>query len=322
MPQSPSQIYAGLGVQTVRGTPGTLTTFPAISAPAVAPQITQLEDKGLRGSMVDVYGMAQGARYDEVDWSGDVFLDSFPNLIRAALGSADTKTGTVSPYSHAFSLQNNVLADNTTQPPAYTITVWDGYAYRQFLDSQLDSLSIKFSAAGLLTYSVKWKTMPYTVVSAPTQVVTTQIPVPAWDAAVTIGGSGVTRLVDGSIELKRSTKAIITANAARTPYRLWAGPLSISGKLTLVREDDTDINWFINNTQPTLDVKWSDPNNAANSIEFLMNQIAFKTGKPNYGKEWVEMDLDFEPIPNATNATAGGVSPVKVICTNSQSATF
>lgn len=313
--QSPSQIYVGLGVQTARGSAGTLNYFPAVRSPEFTPMVTQLEDKGLRGSMADVFNLVQGVRHDEVGWSGDVFLDSIPALLRSVLGSADTKTGTAAPVSHAFSLKNTV-ASNDTQPPAYTFTMWDGYAYRQFKDAQADSLSIKYTAANLLEYTYKALSLPFTTVSAPTQVLPTLKPIPSWDASVTINGVSTAYLVDGSIDFKRGTKPIHAAAGSQAPYRLWAGPLSCSGKITLVREDDTELNAYLANNQGTLDLTFTDPANPTQSLKLHMTSAGFKSHKPNYGKEWIEQDLEFIGIPTSTDATDGGLSPVKATVTN------
>jgi hypothetical protein len=36
----------------------------------------------------------------------------------------------------------------------------------------------------------------------------------------------------------------------------------------------------------------------------------------NPGKEWVELEMDVKPLPNTTDATAGGVSQIQYQATN------
>jgi hypothetical protein len=79
--------HVGLAVETTQGT--------AISAPTVTvpvdkfdpfDQPTWIDDKALRGSMVDLYNVVQGVKHTEVDFTGPVFLDTFPYLLSNVFG--------------------------------------------------------------------------------------------------------------------------------------------------------------------------------------------------------------------------------------------
>jgi hypothetical protein len=52
------------------------------------------------------------------------------------------------------------------------------------------------------------------------------------------------------------------------------------------------------------------------------NQAVFTVGKPVRSKEYLEWDMEGMFLPNTTDATAGGFSPVQVIAKNARSTAY
>lgn len=318
MPFPSSLQWVGLGLETTRATPVAPTFFIPVKGPQYTPNITELADMGLRGSMVTEYDQIAGLRHDMFDFTCDVYADTFPTLLRACLGSPDTVTGSVAPYTHVIGLLNNA---NSGQPPSYTISYFDGDEMWQLPAGQCDSVGLKFNAAGLLEATVKFFSNPAAVVTAVTPSFSTVEAIPSWDCVVTLGGTAITKTMDGSIDLKRNVKPIEAITGTQAPYRLWAGPLDTTGALSLVHESDTgEIDNYLNNSKVSLDVKFTDL--ASNSIELHSSNVAFKTGKPNGSKDWMEYDTEMVCLPNASDAVAGGVSPIKTTTVNQQLAAY
>jgi hypothetical protein len=82
----------GLGIETTKGTLLSEPTymFP-VMAPAYKPDQVYIMDETLVGNMVQVQDSIQGMRYDGHGWNSYPYLDSFPVLVCAELGSPDTK---------------------------------------------------------------------------------------------------------------------------------------------------------------------------------------------------------------------------------------
>lgn len=317
MPFASARQWLGLGKEVTRGTAAAATVFLPAKSPQWTPNITMLEDTGLRGSMVDIYDQVAGLRHDSMDWTMDVYADTFPALLRAILGSTDTITGTAAPYTHAIGLLNT----GDGQPPSYTIAYFDGNEEWQMPAGQGDELSVKFNATGLLEASCKFLANPAALGGADTPTFSTVEAAPSWDCVVTLGGTPITKTMDGSVDLKRGTKPIEAITGTQAPYRLWAGPLQTSGKLTVVYESDTEFNYFTSNAKgEAVDVKFTDP--ASNTIELHLSTPAWKTGKKTNGKEWVEVELEFVGLPNSTDAVASGVAPIKTTVTNGVSTAY
>jgi Phage tail tube protein len=82
----------GLAVETERGVPVAPTLWLPVMGPKYKPDLQLLPDEGLRGSMVTLYDEVPGLRFDSHGFDIYPYLDTFPALLRACLGSKDTKT--------------------------------------------------------------------------------------------------------------------------------------------------------------------------------------------------------------------------------------
>jgi len=318
--------YLGLGKETTRGTAAVPAIWiPIDPNPDLTPNLTWLEDKGLRGSPVEQYDDVPSTRSDEYTFKGNVFLDTFPNLVMALLGSVDAVTGTVAPYTHVIGLDN--AAATGSQPPSYTAVDVDNItesagASKQITGGQLEELSVSFSADGALSYSSKLVGNPFTQTAPPsTQAFSTAVFVPAWSGTVTLAGAVSKVIVSGSIDVKRGTKPIFTVGQ-QGPYRLWAGPAVVTGKVVIIAEadDPTFVN-ALTRAHQTLSFLFTDPV-SSDTVTFQMSDVQLKNPKVTSDKAWEEITADFVANANTTDAVDGGYSPIQIITTNSQSTAY
>jgi hypothetical protein len=303
----------GIAKETVFGTPVAATNFLPISPPTPKDVIKLAQDKGLRGSMTDVYGEIQLTKHSTFDFGGDVYADTFGFLLTGILGDLVT-TGASAPYSHAIALYNGTDG----QTPSYTIT--DAYSVntRQYPGSKFSDVDIKFSADGLLTYTAKTVALPSVTTTAPTASFTNVAPLASWTGSVTIGGVANMSVLDGNIQIKRPVSVVDTVDGSQSPHALWSGPVSVSGKLTLVMEDETQLTSYLTNNQPSLDVTFTTGAGAAlQSVKLHMTQVAYQNADISRGKDYVELPISFTAVANTTDIGAsGGYSPIKCTLQN------
>lgn len=400
MPFSPFSQWVGIAREAVRGTALPPAVWIPVQSPAYNPNLMQIEDKAMRGSMVTVNDLIPGIRDDELDFSSYLYTDTIGNIFMGLLGSPDVSAGTasggadtlaaastggtntisttathaanvvlqldtgvsgkselvtvqsvtgsgpfnitltsnalfshsngatvqpvVAPFSHTFSLLNNSTATGN-QPPSYTWTYFNGNNARQAPSGQFDSCNFTFNPTGIVEYKGKILGQaaptagPYT--PAPTAVAA----IPSYNAVVKLAGTTIAQMADGTLDIKRGTKPVTTVGNTTpsnvSPYRIWAGPCDVTGKMSLVMEDDTFLLDYLNSSKPSLDIVWSNVFNT-DTVEFHMTNAMFKTGKPQGGKEVMQVDVDYVAKPNTTDATAGGNSPIKITLTNSQSTVY
>lgn len=274
-----------------------------------------LEDKGMRGSLVDLYGIVQGPAHSEFSLAGDVFPDTIGYLLGGILGATDF-TG-ASPNTHAFSVKNT----SDGQPTAFTLYDNDRLTTRAYPGSRFSEVGFKFNGEGLLTWSGKAVGVASGIVANPTASYSALNPVAGWTGAVTLGGTAVATFIDGDLTIKRNVTAIQSLDTTQHPYKVFAGAVSVDGKLTFVCEDETELLRMINNSQPALDILFTTGAGAAlTSVQFHLTKCAYKTAKPNRGQDYVQVDVGFAGIANTTDATTAGTgsSPVKATIKNTK----
>lgn len=290
------------------------TNYIPVTTLQPADHYDMLEDKGLRGSMGEIYNVVQGVRWSEISLAGDCFPDTIGFLLGGVFGATDFTGGT--PNQHAFSVKNT----GNGQPTSYTFYDFDVVNTRGYAGSKISELGFKFDATGLLTWSAKTMGFASGVVANPTSSFSAITPLPAWLGVATVGGTSNLLVTDGEVNIKRAVSKIDTHDGVQDPYSIFAGALTVDGKVTFVMEDDTQLLNYINNSQPSLDFTWSSGTGASQTaITFHMTKAAYTTGQPERGKDYIALPVSFEGVYNATDATTSGagLSPIKVTIKNS-----
>lgn len=324
---SNSQSVLGVAVETTRGTWVTPAFWIPVTSPAVTPMVTQVMDTGLRGSMVTNYDDINTVRHDEYTFTCFCYLDTLPVFLRAILGSTDVKTGTTPNVSHVIGLQNTGAAGSGNQPPTISLTDYDGFIYRKLTAGQMDELTIKFTATGLVELTCKFFSNPFTTSAGPITTGFTTTPAqPSWDCAASYAGASTDLVVDGQISLKRNVKPIHTLGT-QGPRLLWAGPLDISGNATFLKADDTFLTNYLTSVSAALSLVFTNPAITTDVLTLQMTTVKLANTKDSRsGDGLIETTTDLVPLPSATDASAaangGGVSPILTTTVNAQTASY
>jgi len=325
MPFISTNSFVGLGIEATRGTASSNIQWIPVVSPQVTPQQKFLRDEAFRGSPTTVYNHVLGVRHDEYDFKTYAYADTFPVIAKALLGT-ETKTGSVAPYTHLMQLTN--APSTGSQPGSVTIQDFDGDNAFQILGAQASDSKITFGAEAAVEIQSKLFGQPFTVLgSTPTASFGTVQQVPGWDISLTIGGTSSTVLVDGEININRSTTPIFTAGTS-SPYRLFAGPLEVTGRMKFVVEATDPIlyngssNGLALTDSPTAVVlTFQDSIVSTNQIIVTMTKVQFHDAKRMRDKHYVEVDANFTAEANTTDAVTG-YSPIQIACKNAISTTY
>lgn len=320
-----SRSYLGIAKETrpaagVAPTAVAATDFIPFTSITPFDNVAYLDDKGMRGSMVDEYDVIQGQIYSEFEFAGDVFPDTVGYMVAGVLGDVVT-TGSVAPYTHAVSTLNSQASNG--QPSTFTLS--DYYSLgssstRQYAGVQFQSIDFKFTADSLLTYTTKALGYASATASNPTPSFSTVTPLPSWTGVVTLNGSVNAQLADGNCSISRSVEPIFTVDGNQRPYQLFAGAVACSGSLMMVFESDVELGLYLNNTRPILDIDFTSGAGAtATEVKLHMNKCAFTVAKIERGKEYIELNVNYKALANTTDAGASaGYSPIKVTLKNAK----
>ena len=316
MPYTSVNSFVQLGIEGTSGTLSSVLKTIPVSSPQVTPMQTFLRDEAFRGSPTTVYNQVAGVRHDEYEAKFYLFPDTFPLIAYAALGT-DTVTGTT-PKVHTVTLKND--ATTGSQPPSVSIIDFDGQQAFQMLDAQATDLKLTFGAEAAIEATTKFVAQPWTQVSTPSSLtIGSNTFVPGWDVALTINGTSSAVLVDGEVNLTRSAVPIFTAGQ-QNPYKTWAGPVEVTGRLKFVVESTDPILLTANgkyaltqSPQPVV-LTFTEPTTTYTTI-VTMTSVQFHDAKRTRDKAYVEVEANFTANANTTDA-ASGFSPIKIVAQN------
>lgn len=306
----------GIALESTPGTPVAPTDYLVLKSPLTSqPVIAQLADEGLRASRAKTYGIQPGPTHVTVDMAGNVFPDTIGYPIVGILGDV-TVTGAGAPYQHAVGLLNS------GQPPSYTVTDDNKISARSFAGLKWAEFGLKWAPGGLLEWSGKTIGMATASASSPTASFSSVVPAPTWQGVMTIAGSPVTYVEDGSLDIKVSVTAIENTDGSQAPLSIFAGgDLAVTGAMNVVMDSstgDTVYGYYLNGTQIAFDYEWTTGAGAGlTTVKFHMTTVQVTNATVSRGKDYVELSLNYEAIANATDVGAsGGSSPVKATVKN------
>lgn len=243
-----------------------------------------------------------------------------------AHASAQTVVPSTGPYTYAWSLLNS----GSGQPIAHTLTHYLGptttVGARAYPGFCLNSLDLKFNVeSDLLTWDGKGVSWPsVAAASLPTANGTAVKPVASWQTTIGIGGPAtggtiVSTVTDGEVNLVREAVPIFTATGVQTPYIIQRGKFNAAGKLNFTAvSDESALNYMLNNTQPQVQIITSNGLSGVNLVTVTvdMQQCVFTTSDPDTSKTAVGYTTSFECLFNTTNAGGSGAySPLRISVT-------
>jgi hypothetical protein len=281
--------------------------------------VDPLYDTGLRGSNALNYNYIPGRTRSTVDFGGAVFADTVGYAIAGVLGSVAT-TGASAPFTHTISLFNSLTSNVDVQPISYTLTDFYAVDVRSYPGCQFSDFSLKFNADGMLEYDAKSTGFQSELVSDPTPTFSTILPTPVWRGTVSIGGSAVSTAMTGNIDMTRPATPIYGISNTQDPYQVFLGPLEVTGKITFVMDNDSQLLNFLNNSQPALVFNWNYGSGASEvQIQATLTKGAYTTGVIERGEDFVQVSVDINAQSNTTDAgSSGGFSPIKWVLKNAK----
>jgi hypothetical protein len=313
MPQSSAKSFLGIALEATPNTPVASSAFIPVTSLTPKDNVTMLQDKGMRGAMVESYGHTPGPISGTLDFGGDLFVDTVGFLLAGILGDV-TVTGASVPYTHAFS----VLNSGNGQPKTYTLN--DNYVAgnRQYAGAKFSEVAFKFGPDGFVTYSAKAVTMGSVTATAPTQSFSALPPVVGFAGVVKLGGAAVAGVMDAEVTIKRPVTVVKAVDGTQGPYQLWAGPVSVDGKMTLVMENDTQLTNYLTGVGPILDINYTSGAGAtATQFQLHMSKPSYTTADISRGKDFIEIAVAFSADGNSTDiGTSAGYSPIKATIQN------
>jgi hypothetical protein len=148
----------------------------------------------------------------------------------------------------------------------------------------------------------------------------TILPTPVWRGTVSIGGSSISNAMTGNIDMKRNVTPVYGISNTQNPYQVFLGPIEVTGKITFIMENDTELTRFLNNTQPAIVLNWAYGAGAtAVQIQATISKGAYTAAVIERGEDYVQVTVDINGQGNTTDAgSTGGFAPIKWVLQNAK----
>ena len=259
--------------------------------------------------------------------------------LRFPHASGATVTTVSSPFTHVFGLLNSTLGYGGiagAQPPTLTLTDATNLNYsgspgtntsgaRAYASACVSDITFTGNAEQLLDIKVtgsSWVSAPAS--AAPTNTISSVIPVANWRAGVYIGGTAASNLVpqigEWALTVKRQLQVYFTVQNSANPYVIARGPLSASFSLKYTAPyDESALAALL-----YLGYQWIHIvlDNGLSGTSHIRLTIDGNTGqatksKPGSSSVLIDFDNTFDMVANSTNVGgSGGLSPIIISLLN------
>jgi len=311
--------WIGYAAESTPGTAVTAALWTPLHDPAWVPKQTYLQDVGLRGDPSMDHDDVLGVASAEMGWKTNLFADAWPYLFLGLLGS-DNVTGTTAPYTHTHTLLNNTTG---SQPPSLTVSYFDGGHGWYAPWTQLTKMDIAMAIDAAIEATIASITLPFTTQSLSGNTYNAEHMVPSWDTSITLGTLTSVAVESFDCSIERMNSAPIHTAGQQSAHANFAGSIRVTGKFAFVYDNNDNIapnviTEGLERLQQRLYVVFTDPV-TSHTVALQMTTTQLEDPKLEVGKSYLGVSSNFRAVANATDASTG-TSPLKVICTNGQSA--
>lgn len=282
--------HIGLAFETTYGTAVAPTVFIPYDTVKAEDDIKKVVDEARRAVLTKDFGVYNTTRQGKVEIDANVYPEILGYFLKGILGGyAVTGTG---PYTHTFTVAN-------TLPPSFTISDYNSMTERQYAGAVISELGLKFDTENLMKLNAKFESKASVTTTTNTPTFSVTDPFRGFQATLKIGGSSNLNMVGGEVTIKRDVALLFTANNTQDPSKFSAGRIELTGKLTFDVEDETELNYYLQGTQPSLQFTFT--RDANTSLDITCSKVDFTKATVDRGQEYVRVDAEFRALYNTTD---------------------
>lgn len=211
---------------------------------------------------------------------------------------------------------------NSAQPPSYTLTKFDGLNTtnaRQIAGCYFEELNLKFASSAGITIDAKGRGKMGANVAKTTATYSPEPFLVPWQSTFTVAGVANGQLVDFSMDIKAANDQIFGMANTQSPTAAISDQIAVTGTFTVVPGDYTEMNYYLQGTQPSISVLVDNGNTQA---LFQMSKCAILDPTTfSHSGNYTTLTGTYEAISNSTDAGTGN-APLKAVLRNLKSAQY
>lgn len=291
------------------------TTAPDVLIPVNPPSFTDnfetILDQAMRGIAAMDFASYQGVQTVEASLEGFAYPKEIGYFIKGILG-AESVSG-AGPYDHEFTL--------ATTPPSFSVQDENGVQPYRYTGMMVGELGFTFNAAeGALEFSASLTGKTKESVGSSIPADATSAPFRGWMMCSQIAGGNV-EVMEGELTLSRELGLVYAGSTcsggSQYAIREYAGPLEVTGGITLDFTADSQVDRYENKTQNKLELNFQYGTGASQkTLKFEMNNCDYGDSPIELDRSGVHVTLAYT-LRALYNSTDSG--PAKVTLSNAKS---
>lgn len=238
--------------------------------------------------------------------------------------AAVTVTAIAPAYTTIQSLMNSGGYGGQVQPPTMTVTDLNQVSAnfgRQYAGWSIDTLNIKSTPNGLLTFDAKGLAWPSnTLAAVPTLPISNVTPTAGWKSTVNLSGSPVSNVTEWELNLTRKVSVVETNDGSQAPYAIRRGSAAAATKFRVAAADESPLLAYLQGTVIPIVYATTNGLSGANtqSTSFNLPKVKYVSGtKIDRSKEEVGFTVEAKVLPSTSAAGwTGGASHVQATTVN------
>jgi hypothetical protein len=320
-----------MGDLTTTGTAGTPTwTTSGALSPGAGPIAVTSGSSAVAGTYVqiDTTTTAEVVKVGTGSTATSIVVDA-STPIRFSHNTGVAVTTVTAPFTHTLSNLNpgSSTGNSSAHPPTYTtlhrnlIPGSGNFNADQYLYTNFSGVKFQAKKDGWFVWDGKAtaRTRTYPTADFPPSFTSVR-GMPSWKSAISLASSSVYNISELTVDIQREIDIITTADGVEDPYALGAGPLTATFTADFdAITSEAELDYMLNNTQPTLSWQISNGLSGASLVSFTVNAqlAAFKGSDLTAVKTQWGWKTSGELIASTSDAgNSGGYSPLQVVLQN------
>lgn len=312
----PSRLAAvGIVKESLFGGGGAPALLLPQSGPSLNDDLGLAPDASWRVAPAATFGMVVATAASKLQLGGAVYPDGVGFPLAGLLGDVAFAGGSPNVWTMAL------LNTGAQQPPSYALVLNDPTGQVQFAGARFSDLTLAYEAAQPINYQASAAGLAGAPTALSMPAPSSELLIGSWRSVTTIGGSIEGQTLTAQVKLARTVEAKRNVTGALAPYLQRSDVLRVTGTVSLAASTDTYRQNALAGSLTSLDIAFSYGAGAATrALQLHCSSVALTSVNRSYGARWVELDLEFEAIANATDVGAsGGLSPIKATLKNAVS---
>lgn len=293
----------GIGREATKGTPVTPTYWLPYATMSFHDRTNTAQEEQGMGNIADQDSFYVTLTYGEGDVEAQLYDIGIGYILSSLLGATPSSSGS-NPYTHTFTLSSSNV------PQTLSLYWKDPDRSYMFRQAVVESLNIKISPSGIVSYTVHfkskaardWASLTPDFTTLGTKWLHQHLIFKLASSVAGLSAASAISLKDLDLTINRNT-ILDEVIGTVEPEDILSQTVSVEGSVQLNLEDDTYRNYMLAGTYRAMEVKLLA--SSSSSLDLVFPRVGFSEWEPDYTlNEIAKQTINFKANYDSANAAA------------------